>query len=77
MSSHKASLTNSISQKILITRKCLSLYSVLSKEIRPRTLSLLKISRDESINELKKVIKAEKYKTFHDLEADELKIWNP
>jgi hypothetical protein len=35
----------------------------------------VKISRNEPISELKKVIKAEKYKTFHDVEADELKLW--
>jgi len=35
----------------------------------------IKISRDEPISELKKAIKAEKHKTFHGIEADELKLW--
>src|SRR3954470_19234628 len=35
----------------------------------------VKISRDEPISELKKAIKAEKHKTFHGVEADELKLW--
>ena len=35
----------------------------------------VKISRDEPVSELKKAIKAEKHKTFHGIEADELKLW--
>ena len=35
----------------------------------------VKINRDEPISELKKAIKAEKHKTFHDVEADELRLW--
>ena len=35
----------------------------------------VKISRDEPVSELKKAIKAEKHKTFHGVEADELKLW--
>jgi Crinkler effector protein N-terminal domain len=35
----------------------------------------VKISRDEPISELKDAIKAKKHKTFHGVEADELKLW--
>ena len=34
----------------------------------------VKISKNEPISELKKAIKAEKHKTFHGVEADELKL---
>ena len=33
------------------------------------------IDKGQFIGDLKKVIKAEKHKTFHDIEADELKLW--
>jgi hypothetical protein len=33
------------------------------------------IDREKLVSHLKKVIKAEKYKTFHGVEADELKLW--
>ncbi|RIA87993.1 hypothetical protein C1645_853321 [Glomus cerebriforme] len=35
----------------------------------------VKINKDEPISELKKAIKAEKHKSFHGVEADELKLW--
>ncbi|RGB29701.1 hypothetical protein C1646_794910 [Rhizophagus diaphanus] len=35
----------------------------------------VKISKNEPVSELKKVIKVEKYKTFHGVEADKLKLW--
>src|SRR4051794_6208908 len=35
----------------------------------------VKISKDKPISELKKAIKTEKHKTFHGVEADELKLW--
>src|SRR4051794_10766222 len=33
------------------------------------------INKDQLVGHLKKVIKAEKHKTFHAVEADELKLW--
>src|SRR5436189_5862061 len=33
------------------------------------------INRDQLVGHLKKAIKAEKHKTFHGVEADELKLW--
>src|SRR4051812_19036517 len=33
------------------------------------------ISRNQLVGHLKKAIKAEKHKTFYDVEADELKLW--
>ena len=33
------------------------------------------IDREKLVSRLKKAIKAEKYKTFHGVEADELKLW--
>jgi hypothetical protein len=33
------------------------------------------IEKDQLVGHLKKVIKAEKHKTFHDVEADELRLW--
>src|SRR3954469_3238651 len=33
------------------------------------------IEKEQLVGHLKKVIKAEKHKTFHDVEADELKLW--
>src|SRR2546423_2102763 len=35
----------------------------------------VKISKNKLISELKKAIKTEKHKTFHGVEADELKLW--
>jgi len=36
----------------------------------------VKISRDESISELKKVIKAENVQTFANVDAKDIKLWN-
>jgi hypothetical protein len=33
------------------------------------------INNDQLVSHLKKAIKAEKHKTFHGVEADELKLW--
>ena|SRR2546423_248964 len=33
------------------------------------------INKDQLVGHLKKAIKAEKHKTFHGVEADELKLW--
>ena len=33
------------------------------------------INKDQLVGHLKEAIKAKKHKTFHDVEADELKLW--
>src|SRR3954447_14648775 len=52
----------------------ITLLCLVKGNITANTFSV-KISKDKPISELKKAIKVKKHKTFHGVEADELKLW--
>ncbi|PKY31775.1 hypothetical protein RhiirB3_531762 [Rhizophagus irregularis] len=69
------SLANNISQKFLYKPKNVYHVTLLVKGNTLANAFSVKISRDEPVSELKKVIKAEKQNDFAGVDADKLRLW--